>query len=62
MPHMSVTYKLLMQYSYISFNFTQELSFFLDTQVALSIGIAVVGIICGLLGTYSSLVNIADSY
>ncbi|XP_057450284.1 amino acid transporter AVT1A-like [Lotus japonicus] len=33
-----------------------------NTQVALSIIIAVLGIICGLLGTYSSILNIADSY
>ncbi|TKY53297.1 Amino acid transporter ANTL1 [Spatholobus suberectus] len=32
------------------------------TQVALSVTIAALGIICGLLGTYSSLLSIADSY
>ncbi|KAK7392845.1 hypothetical protein VNO78_21295 [Psophocarpus tetragonolobus] len=32
------------------------------TQVALSVTIATFGIICGLLGTYSSVLSIADSY
>ncbi|XP_027368421.1 amino acid transporter AVT1A isoform X1 [Abrus precatorius] len=32
------------------------------TQVALSVTIATLGIICGLVGTYSSLLSIADSY
>ncbi|KAK7392841.1 hypothetical protein VNO78_21291 [Psophocarpus tetragonolobus] len=32
------------------------------TQVALSVAIATFGIICGLLGTYSSVMSIADSY
>ncbi|QCE05225.1 solute carrier family 32 [Vigna unguiculata] len=32
------------------------------TQVALSVAIAILGIICALLGTYSSVLSIADSY
>ncbi|KAE9619751.1 hypothetical protein Lalb_Chr02g0156601 [Lupinus albus] len=33
-----------------------------NTQVTLSIVIAIFGIICGVLGTYSSVLNIVSSY